>query len=164
MSRKPDLTTPEAVAAKGPRRPGRVRSDLSQVRSLAEEVGSKAKRLAKEYEEAYDAYLHSLRGGMRVIPKKGGAHADPTGNTALSGDYRAMQGVLKFVSNKAQDARGKLAAASLALDAALGDAGVGPHGGNGLHGRWLDTDPDYKRDRRDAKIAAREEAKKPQAS
>lgn len=133
-----------------PTRPGRVRADLVYIRTLADEVAARARDLAREYEEAHDAYVRSYRSGIRSVPRSGGAVSDLTGETALAGDYHRMQRVLGFVDNRITASRSKMVSALRELDRALGDDR------DGLHGAWLDTDPDLRDDRRDRRRAAME--------
>lgn len=132
-----------------PDRQSRVRPDLVQIRVRAERISSLARALAREYEEAHDAYLRSLRGGLRSLPRKG-SKSDPTGETALAGDYHRLQSVLGFVARRVEAARKKMGGALAELEHALGDAE------SGLHGAWLDTDPDLRDDRRAKRAAALE--------
>ena len=131
-----------------PTRPGRVRADLNYIRAVAEEVAVRAKDLARDYEEAHDAYVRSFRSGVRSLPRGGGV-GDPTGDTATAGDYRRMQSVLRFVDNRVSAARSKMVSALRELERALGDDR------DGLLGAWLDTDPDLRDDRREKRAAVR---------
>ncbi len=130
-----------------PERPGRIRAELSSLKALAADVTSSAEDLAREYEEAHDAYMRSYRSGVRTLPH-GGAAGDPTGETALSPDYARMQSALGFVGRRISSAHRKMAAARHELERALGSEV------DGLHGAWLDTDPDLRRDRRERRAAA----------
>jgi hypothetical protein len=136
--------------------PARVRRELALMRAEAALLASRAKQLAKEYEEAHDAGIRSLRSGTGSIGGGGktkGSHSDPTREAAGSYEYRRLQDCSAYAARRVKAARGKLGGAIRELTEAL----------EALHGGWLDTDPDLREDRRAKREAAREIADGPAA-
>lgn len=127
--------------------PGRVRRELDQIRDAASTIAEQARQLAKEYEEAYDAGIRSLRSGAGTWgdSRSRGSHSDPTGDSATSYEYRRLRSCTSYVARRIQAAGRRARGAIDELTTAL----------TALHDAWLDLDPDLREQRRAQRESAR---------
>ncbi len=120
--------------------------ELVRIRGLLAVVEERAAQLQREADQARDAGVISLRSQAHQRATTGAPRDTPIEATVWSPEYRRLQGGLAVSARLAARASASLARTERALDAALLE----------LHGRWLDTDPDLRAQRLQARIAAAE--------
>lgn len=130
MPKNDDVVTPE-----------RLKERVRQMERTCGEIVARARKLAEEYEEAYEyGHMPSGRGGFVATHGSGrGDDADPTGDTVASWDHRRIRKAVRTIAKMIGRAEREL----LMADQELLDA-------------FLDTDPDLKADRLARRAAAYE--------
>ena len=125
-----------------------VRRELDSVIRYADMIKAQAIALRREYAEAEDAGLLSLRSNTGgAIPTKGSV-SNQTAASAGSYEFQRIQGARRHMGFKVTQALKHMSGGL----ANLGEAS------RTLHGAWLDTDPELGPDRRRRRKEAAEAA------